>query len=215
MQSLIEQVEAAKDFISEKQEELASASVNLRIQGDKVEKLAEAMSSMWLPTLRTISGHSTETQKALKELQFAPEQIADIQRRAVNLETILTEHGVSIRELTDELKKGEGCKEAAEKSSGKQPRRDDNPEDQPPTNYSRAQPPTQQHQSQRSTGKTHHSVYQTRDYQKGRYSRSDLTPTADLTRMVESTTQPRRMADIQLRAQSLEKLTERIERDIF
>ena len=53
------------------------------------------------------------------ELQFAPEQIADIQRRAINLETILTAHGVSIRELADELKKGEGCKEATDKSSGK------------------------------------------------------------------------------------------------
>ena len=55
-----------------------------------MEKLAEAMSNTWLPTLRTISGYSAETQKALKELQFAPEQIADIQRRTVNLETILT-----------------------------------------------------------------------------------------------------------------------------
>ena len=61
MQSLTEQVEATRDYISEKQGELASASVNLRNQGDKVEKLAEAMSNTWLPTLRTISGHSAET----------------------------------------------------------------------------------------------------------------------------------------------------------
>ena len=42
-----------------------------------------------------------------------------------------------------------------------------------------------------------------------------MTQTADLRRMVESTTQPRRMADIHLQAQSVEELTERIEQDIL
>ena len=53
---------------------------------------------------------------------------------------------MSVRELADELKKGEGCEEAAEKSSGKQPRKDDDPEDQPPRKHSRTQPLTQQNQ---------------------------------------------------------------------
>ena len=139
-----------------------------------------------------------------------------IQRRALNLETVLEVHGVRLSELMDELKKGEGCKEAADKSAGKQPRRDDDPEDQPPRKHSKTQQPPQQYQSQCSHGRTHPSVYQQRDYQKGRYTRSTgLTPTADLRRMVESTIQPKRMADIPLHNQSLEELTERIEEDIL
>ena len=175
------------------------------------------MSQTWLPTLRTISGNTADIFQALKDLQFAPDQVADIQRRALNLETVLEVHGVRLSELMDELKKGEGCKEAADKSAGKQPRRDDDPEDQPPRKHSKTQqPPPQQYQSQRMHGKTHPSVYQRRDYQKGRYDRTaGLTPTADLRRMVESTIQPKRMADIPLQNQSLEELTERIEEDIL